>query len=207
MAVGRDEATHGKRVGDRRVRRERGRAAIATVATLLGVAALAVVWYLLRPPLSPQGPESAPATTAPVRATVPAPAAPVEPGSQAREMIAEMRESGVEPDLDRVFTEALAMRAAGAGADAFLLLFFAARQGLPEAARELGRIYDPEHYAYAEGVVDGPSLEQAYKWYRLAADGGDGEALTALGPLRARVEQAAATGDEDATLLLSRWRS
>lgn len=204
------------------LRRGCGGRVVPLVALALALA-LAVLLVLFIVFSSPE--KLVPSATAPPREKAPTPAvAPAQdaagtepsgaardaedaPGERARAIIAEIRAQGAETDLQGVYAEAMRFREGGAAADAHLLLFFAARQGHAASARELARTYDPAHHAAVGGFVAEPSLAQAYKWYRLAADGGDGAALEALPDLRARVEQAAAGGDEDASLLLSRWRS
>ncbi len=203
--------------------RRRGGGRVVPLVTLALALALAVLLVLFIVFSSPE--RLVPSATAPPREEAPAPSvAPAQktpgaepsdavqeaadaPGERARAMIAEIRARGGEADLEGVYAAAMRFREGGAAADAHLLLFFAARQGHTVSARELGRTYDPAHHSAVGGLLAEPSLAQAYKWYRLAADGGDAAALEALPALRARVEQAAAGGDEDASLLLSRWRS
>ncbi len=217
-------AATGNGAGRGALRRRGGGRVVPLVALglALALAALLVLFIVFSSPerlvpsaTAPPGDEAPAPSVAPAGDTVatqPADAARDAPpdaadasGERARAMIAEIRARDGEVDLEGLYAEAMRFRDGGAAADAHLLLFFAARQGHIASARELGRTYDPAHHA--AGIVAEPSLPQAYKWYRLAADGGDSAALDALTALRARVEQAAAGGDEDASLLLSRWRS
>jgi TPR repeat protein len=128
-----------------------------------------------------------------------------QPGELARERIAEMRRAG-DVDLDRVVAMAREQQAAGAGMDAYLLLFFAAREGHPAAALALGEQADPAHHDANAGMPGEPDPMQAYKWYREAADAGEATAGQRLQALRERIERRAAEGDAEAQRMTLLWR-
>jgi len=141
-----------------------------------------------------------------------APGAPAPPssaaepdGSRAREIIAELRQ-GPSPRLSRAYAQAEAFRDSGHPADAYLLYFYAARQGHAPSALALGAMADPRFFRAETSLLDAPDIAQAYKWYKVAADGGDARARQRLAGLRLQVEAAAATGDGQAQRLLLEWR-
>ena len=109
------------------------------------------------------------------------------PGARARALIAGMRAEG-DIDLNQVVASAQRAQIAGELADAYLLYFFAAREGSVAAALELGRPADPASRDPLSSVFEGPDLIQAHKWYRIAAEHGDTEARDRLADLHARVD-------------------
>jgi TPR repeat protein len=127
------------------------------------------------------------------------------PGAKARSLIAEMRAAG-ELRLDDAFAAAEAAQAAGELPDAYLLYFFAAREGHVPSALALGRQADPASHDPASSVFQAPDLNQAHKWYQFAAENGDDEGRKQLTALRARVEQMAAGGDPLAQRISLLWQ-
>jgi TPR repeat protein len=127
------------------------------------------------------------------------------PGARARALIARMRADG-NIDLDQVVASAQRSQIAGELADAYLLYFFAAREGSVAAALELGKQADPASRDPLSSVFEGPDLNQAHKWYRIAAENGDAEARDRLADLHARVEQMAASGDPQAQRISLLWQ-
>lgn len=127
------------------------------------------------------------------------------PGARARALIAEMRSSG-ELQLDEIFAAADQAQRDGEVADAYLLYFFAARQGHAASALELGRQADPAGEIPGERLFDSPDLTQAHKWYQIAAANGNPEARQRLGELRQRVERMAASGDPQAQRIALQWQ-
>lgn len=127
------------------------------------------------------------------------------PGGRARALIAQMRASG-DLRLDDVFAAATAAQADGRLADAYLLLFFAAREGHVGAALALGSQADPATRDPANSVFESVDLTQAHKWYALAAQSGDAEAAERLADLRNRVERQAAAGDPLAQRITLLWQ-
>jgi len=142
----------------------------------------------------------------------PAPAPTVEPavvddrpGARARALITRVRaEGGV--DLDQVVAAAQQAQIAGELSDAYLLYFYAAREGSAAAALELGKQADPASRDPLSSVFEGPDLSQAHKWYQAAARSGNTEARDRLADLHTRVEQLAAGGDPQAQRISLLWK-
>ncbi len=126
-------------------------------------------------------------------------------GDLARAIIEELREEG-KVDPEQVFERAERFQAVGMLADAYLLHFYAARQGHARAALALARMYDPNTFARESSILEAPDVAQAHKWYHLAARAGDPGAKRELADLRGRVERAAARGDEESRRLMMQWR-
>jgi TPR repeat protein len=127
------------------------------------------------------------------------------PGARARALIAQMRSSS-EIELDAIFNAAEQAQSDGELADAYLLYFFAAREGFTPAAMALATQADPASRDADSSVFDAADLTQAHKWYQLAAEQGDAEAGKRLAELRARVEQMAAAGDSQAQRIALQWQ-
>lgn len=130
----------------------------------------------------------------------------VRAGDRARAIIAKLRAENTEPDPGEVFDRAEQLQGESRLDDAYLLYRFAARQGHAQAALVLGTQADPAFYTSETSILPGPDLQQAYKWYRLAAAAGNEEALVRLQGLRERVEQSAADGNEPARRLMLQWQ-
>ena len=107
------------------------------------------------------------------------------------------------PDPRKVMTEAERYRAAENREAVFLMVKYAARRGLPEAAYELGRHYDPKTHS-KDGIVLRPDVKVAAEWFNMAALAGHVGAMTRLGELY-RDGQIAAKGDKNATELGFYW--
>lgn len=130
----------------------------------------------------------------------------IDGGDRARAFIAEAREGETPLDADVVFTEAERMQGEGRLEDAYLLYRFAARHGHAQAALILGTQADPAHHAEAESYLPEPESAQAYKWYSMAATAGNEEAALRLQVLYGRLQQDAASGDDQARRLLLQWQ-
>ncbi len=128
------------------------------------------------------------------------------PGASARALIAEFRAKKGPANLKQIAKSAAAFKAKGRYTDAYLLYFFAAREGYVPAAQILARMYDPAHYSKQTSILDQPDLVQAYKWYRQAARGGQATAQRELNDFRARMEQRAAGGSAEAKQLALQWQ-
>ncbi len=128
------------------------------------------------------------------------------PGSEARAIISRFRTAEHRPDMHDIHVRGVGFKNQGKPVDAYLLWFFAARDGHVPSALILGEMYDPEYFVGANEVMEQPDPAQAYKWYLRAAEGGDPTADDRLAVLHSAVEQAAATGDDDAKRLLLRWQ-
>lgn len=152
-------------------------------------------------------PVSAPTADAEVEVEVDEPVAPVDasPGTSARELIARMRATG-QGSLDDLYLAARKAQAAGGLSDAYLLYFFAAREGHAPSALVLAEQSDPAHFVPGHSLFDTPDLAQAHKWYRAAADSGDTEGRKKLEALRARIERMAADGNPEAQRIALQWQ-
>ena len=174
---------------------------------LLALAAAAVWWFFLRatppppPPMAPQAPaaqQEAPA------GTEKAPAAPaaMAPLQQAHEHLRGTADPATSLELARP------LRTPQAGNDesdaAFLLLEDAAQKGNAEAMFLVGQFYDPQS-ALPRGSIPA-DMSQAKHWYEKAKSKGAAEADKALAALRRHVEDEAAKGNAEASLLLREWK-
>ncbi|MEM9301948.1 MAG: hypothetical protein AAGE01_07545 [Pseudomonadota bacterium] len=216
------------------VRRRPGLSWRARLSGLV-VVLVAIGWYLLgfleapeetgAPPLAPPTTDvsadrsrtgvidrSAATTPAAVPgASIPASSRP-QGGSQAREgedARAIIERLGAVPSaegLDSAHAEGRTLLEAGRTADAYLLFFYAARQGHAPSALALGTMADPGRATAEAGASAEPNLFEAHKWYKKASELGDRTAEARLADLRGRVEAAAAAGDAEAERLLLQWR-
>jgi hypothetical protein len=127
-------------------------------------------------------------------------------GNEARDYIQNIRSTGDVQDLAAVFTRAGQLAAAGKQTDAYLLYFFAAREGHAPSAFVLGGLSDPNHYRPGANLASQPDPLQSLKWYRVAASDGYKDALSRLHELEKWVEQRARSGDVHAQQLLLSFR-
>ena len=145
-----------------------------------------------------------PAAETPVAAAFEA--APVADGETARDLIAALR-SGADnrplAELDRLAAE---FQQQGRPTDAYLLWFFAARQGDGQAAFSLGGLHDPNHFEAGSRLLTEADPTQAYKWYSLAAKREIPQALERLQALRTTLQKQADAGDLAANRLLLNWQ-
>jgi len=128
------------------------------------------------------------------------------PGDSARAIIAKFRAQKGATDLQQLLTSANEFNSKGMYTDAYLLYFFAAKQGSRTAAQVLAKIHDPTYHSKQTSIMDQPDLVQAYKWYQQAARGGQATAQKALDTFRAQVEQMAASGHAEAKQLSLQWQ-
>lgn len=128
-----------------------------------------------------------------------------QPGVRAREMIAGLRSQGT-VDLAAVHAAAVDAQARGEMTDAYLLYFFAAREGHAASALTLAMQADPASRDPADSVFEDADLNQAHKWYEMAARSGDARGQERLSDLRSRVDRLAASGDPQARRLSLRWQ-
>jgi hypothetical protein len=152
----------------------------------------------------PEPPVAAPAPGEQPAAADAAAAAPAE-GDLARAFIARQR-AGNAPDLVAAYAEAERLRSEEQLTDAWLIHFYAAREGHAPSALVLGTLSDPTYHEAGLGALDQADPAQALKWYGVAAKAGDTEAARRLANLRTRLEEAAAGGDAEAERLLLQLR-
>ncbi len=125
------------------------------------------------------------------------------PGDHARAEIAGLLARGQQAiDLDNLYTKAEQFRADGAMADAYILYFYAARDGHGPSAFRLGMMSDPAYHDAYRDVMAEPDLFQSLKWYRVSKAAGVEEANAALDKLATLIRQRAADGDAQARRLL-----
>lgn len=132
------------------------------------------------------------------------PATEEERGDTAREIIADLRASSP-PDYATAVERGREFAADGRLADAQLLYFFAARGGDPDAAFELGKMYDPNSFSTETSLMEEPDPFQAYKWYSQARQGGVAAAGERLDALHDWTEREAQSGNAEAEQLLLQW--
>jgi hypothetical protein len=151
-------------------------------------------------------PEPAPLALQEAPAPLAEAAAPAADGEAARELIAALR-SGTDnrpvSELNRLAGEFLQQARA---TDAYLLWFFAARQGDGQAAFSLASLYDPNHFQSGNSLLTEADATQAYKWYSAAAEQNVPQAKERLRTLRASLKKQADEGDQSARRLLLNWQ-
>lgn len=164
------------------------------------------------PPIPPpdQAPSLLPAPQPPTTEVIPdsqqpaaEPQAPGGPGAEARALVARLR-ANPPPDLAHAFEAAQQYQAEGRLEDAYLLLFFAAREGHGPAALNLAKKFDPATFEPG-GLFEQPDELQSYKWYRAAIEAGISEAKQPMKKLQQQVEQAAESGDSRARRISLQW--
>jgi len=126
------------------------------------------------------------------------------PGGAARAMIRELR-TNPPPDLDRAYAAGQDFQGQEKLDDAYLMYFFAAREGHGAASMVLAREADPATFREG-GLFKAPDELQANKWYERARAGEIPGATEALANLRSRVEEAALAGDQRARRIMLQWK-
>lgn len=171
------------------------------------------------PVITPANPNSEPAAAADIVASSPAVAmlgepprmqtaaaaqadVPSAPGAQARHFIAAL----AMPDARAAVSEAERQQQAGRLVDAYLLHFYAARLGHDGAALILAHQADPTFHDAATSPLAMPDISLALRWYDMAAEAGNSDAVADRQRLRQRLELAAAAGDLDAQRLTLQWQ-
>lgn len=127
-------------------------------------------------------------------------------GEAAREIIAALRGGGDARTLPQIDRLAEDYQRQGRVTDAYLLWFFAARQGDGEAAFALGDLHDPNHFEPGNSLLSAADANQAYKWYQVAAGQSIPRANERLQALRNSLEAQAKAGDMAARRLLLNWQ-
>ncbi len=121
--------------------------------------------------------------------------------NNARALIAKLRQSKGNTG-QQAFEEAEKQRSMGNNADAYLLYFFAAKQGHGDAALVLGTQSDPTYFTSINSAMDAPDQGQAVKWYKIAIDAGNKEAKSKLAELSKRIKKQAESGSDQAKRLM-----
>ena len=128
------------------------------------------------------------------------------PGERARELIRAVKQGEQELSMQQLFDEANQYVQAGDNTDAYLLYFYAARQGDGPSAFALAEMNDPAYFKKGNELLENPDPMQAYKWYSVAAASQVEQATERLSKLRSGVEAAASAGDPSAQRLLLNWK-
>lgn len=87
-----------------------------------------------------------------------------------------------DPSGEAALAEAERFQAAGNREAVFLLVKRAAGKQVPQAAYEMGRMYDPATYAKG-GVVLNPDVRTAASWFRWGARGGHVRSMIRIGEM------------------------
>lgn len=153
-------------------------------------------------------PEPSPATeaeTSPAEAeTAVTESGSARDGDAARRYLAEAAVEGLTGDA--IFSRAGEFVAQGQLADAWLLYFKASKDGHAGAAMALAEQADPQFFKAGETVLSQPDVVQAHKWYLQAQRSGSELAGQRLQQLLAGLEKSAQAGDEQAAVLLQKWK-
>ncbi|WP_456415811.1 hypothetical protein [Thiolapillus sp.] len=125
-------------------------------------------------------------------------------GDAARKYLADMRGEAVKPDA--LFARAQEFQSRGKLADAWLLYFKAAKEGHAGAAMVLAEQADPRFFQAQASALSRPDVVQARKWYLQAQRSGNAQAGRRLAQLLTDLEKSARAGDEQAAVLLEKWK-
>ncbi|MGB5601186.1 MAG: hypothetical protein WBO14_01840 [Gammaproteobacteria bacterium] len=190
---------------ERRIRIDTGiSTGTKALMVLVAVVTLLAVWLV--PSDKEEVPPALPELATPPQVDQGEDSATAGGGDRARAVIAQLRAENEEPDPGEVFAQAEQLQSESQLDDAYLLHRFAARQGHAQAALVLGSQADPAFYTSETSILPEPDLQQAYKWYQVAAAAGNEEAVVRLESLRERVEQSAADGNGPARRLMLQWQ-
>ncbi|MCU7919202.1 MAG: deoxyribonuclease [Candidatus Thiodiazotropha sp. (ex Epidulcina cf. delphinae)] len=127
-------------------------------------------------------------------------------GETARSIISRIRAGKTTLTPKQILDQADTFRQEGQLTDAYLLLFYAARNGDGQAAFSLAGLHDPKHFVNGSSLLEKPDPYQAHKWYTAAAERGVTKAQKRLKILRNTTEELAKTGDLTAQRLLLNWQ-
>jgi TPR repeat protein len=130
----------------------------------------------------------------------------VSEGGSARALIARLRAGETAWNPDQILNQVTTYQNEGKSTDAYLLLFYAAREGDASAAFSLASMHDPNHFTKGNPLLDKPDAYQAHKWYSAAAGKGISKANERLRRLRQTTEKQAKKGDPAAKRLLLNWQ-
>ncbi len=122
-----------------------------------------------------------------------------------RVMISELRNAGSDAG-QKAYDEAEKRRRAGDNENAYLLYFFAARNGHGDSALVLGTMADPIYHTSFTSALIAPDPAQAIKWYKKAIDAGNDSAKKNLADLTKHLKTQAENGSSEAQRLLLQLR-
>ncbi|MCP3672770.1 MAG: hypothetical protein GY814_20575 [Gammaproteobacteria bacterium] len=125
--------------------------------------------------------------------------------NDARSVISQLKQDGGNAP-QKAFDAAEKQRSMGNNEDAYLLYFYAAKQGHGASAHILGTQSDPAFFTSINSAFDAPDQGQAIKWYQVAIDAGNKEAKQHLAELAERIQQEAESGSGEAQRLLLQLR-
>ncbi len=150
--------------------------------------------------------QNQPAVAPPASAVTPTTANAGPPGDRARDLISAIKQGEQKLSLEQIFNEAGRLQQDGLVTDAYLLYFYAARQGHGPSAFQLAEMNDPAYFGVGTELMEKPDPMQAYKWYKVAAASQVDGAGERLNKLRGSVEAAASAGDPAAQRLMLNWK-
>lgn len=127
-------------------------------------------------------------------------------GGSARALISRLRSGETTYSPQQILDQVSAFQNQGKATDAYLLLFYAAREGNGNAAFSLASMHDPNHFSDDNALLEKPDSYQAHKWYTAALDKGVAEARERLRKLKKSTEEQAKEGNLAAQRLLLNWR-
>jgi TPR repeat protein len=127
-------------------------------------------------------------------------------GEAARGIITALRSGNDKRPLSEINRLAEEYERQGQVTDAYLLWFYAARQGDGQAAFALASLHDPNRFEPGNSLLTGADATQAFKWYSVAAQQSIPHANERLRELRAFLQAQADTGDMAARRLLLNWQ-
>jgi hypothetical protein len=127
-------------------------------------------------------------------------------GDRARNLIEAIRRGEQALSGQQLYDQAGELQAQGQVTDAYLLYFYAARQGHGPSAFKLAEINDPAFFQSENTLLTNPDPGQAHKWYSVAAASQVAGAEQRLRVLRRSIEADASAGDVTAQRLLLNWK-
>jgi TPR repeat protein len=192
--------------------KSRERLWIVLIAGIVGLVVIVVAGYLVwqsflvdrvKPKSLPKAELPRMANLPPKKETIPPPPPPsYTPDAPALEKARKALREGISPKDALALANSLPESPERADA-AFLLLEYAADNGIAPAALAVARYYDPTDKE-SSGTIRKNS-ESAYQWYTEAMAGGQENAKTRLAQLRSWVEEQASQGSAEARELLNTW--
>ncbi len=127
-------------------------------------------------------------------------------GESARALISRLRSGDASYSPEQLLEQITTYQNDGRLTDAYLLLFYAAREGDGTAAFSLASMHDPNHFSEGNPLLEKPNAYQAHKWYIAALDKGVAKAQERLRMLKKSTEEQAKKGDLAAQRLLLNWQ-